>query len=114
MADIKTKVHGLDPNVTARDIGEMLKDTENIYLTLNIISKRAQKISSEIKQELNRKLNDFAETSETIEEVHDNKEQTEISKSYERLPNPVIIATDEYLREVLTHEVVNKREADFK
>lgn len=96
MSDIKSKVQGLEANIQARDIHELIKDTGNIYEALNIIAKRAKQISVDLKQELHSKLEEFAVTSDTIEEIHENKEQIEISKFYERLPNPVLIAMDEY------------------
>lgn len=98
MSDIKSKAQGLDPNVRARDVRGMVSETKNIYETLSIISKRAKQISVDMKIELHQKLDEFAVSSDTIEEVHENKEQIEISKYYERLPNPSIIAMDEYLR----------------
>ncbi len=98
MSDIKTQVQGIDPSVSARDIHTLVKDTENIYETLAIITKRAKQISVELKRELHSKLDEFAVVSDTIEEVHENKEQIEISKFYERLPNPVLIATEEYVK----------------
>ncbi|MFT4666975.1 MAG: DNA-directed RNA polymerase subunit K/omega [Polaribacter sp.] len=98
MTDIKSQVQGLEPNVQARDVKELVKNTGNIYESLAVISKRARQISVDLKHELHTKLEEFAVNSETIEEIHENKEQIEISKFYERLPNPVLIATDEYLR----------------
>jgi DNA-directed RNA polymerase subunit K/omega len=71
--------------------------TGNIYEALAIISKRARQLAVDLKHELNTKLEEFAVQSDTIEEITENKEQIEISKFYERLPNPVIIATKEYL-----------------
>ncbi len=97
MSDIKNKVQGLDPNVRARDVREMAGTTGNIYETLAIITKRAKQLNVELKHELHNKLDEFAVSSETIEEINENKEQIEISKFYERLPNPVIIAADEYM-----------------
>lgn len=97
MSDIKNKVQGLDPNVRARDVKGMAATTGNIYETLAIITKRAKQLNVELKHELHNKLDEFAVSSETIEEINENKEQIEISKFYERLPNPVIIATEEYL-----------------
>ena len=97
MTDIKSKVQGLEPNVQARNIQELVKDTGNIYESLAVISKRAKQIAIDLKQELHNKLEEFAINSETIEEVHENKEQIEISKFYERLPNAVLIATDEFV-----------------
>ena len=94
--DIKNKVQGLDPNVRARDVKGMVADTKSIYETLNIITKRAKQLQVDIKHELHNKLEEFAVATDAIEEVTENKEQIEISKFYERLPNPVIIATEEY------------------
>lgn len=96
MSDIKTKVQGLDANCNARDVVGMVKDTENIYETICVISKRARQIAVDLKAELHGKLEEFAVSSDTIEEVHENKEQIEISKFYERLPNPTVIATEEF------------------
>jgi len=101
MSDIKTKVQGLDSNVRARDLNKLTGDNGNIYESLAIISKRARQLGVDLKQELNAKLEEFAIQSDTIEEITENKEQIEISKFYERLPNPVIIATEEFLNEEL-------------
>lgn len=103
MSDIKTKVQGIDPSISAQDISLLVNDTENIYKALAIISKRAKQISVDLKSELHNKLDEFAVISDTIEEVHENKEQIEISKFYERLPNPVLIATDEYVKGHIYH-----------
>lgn len=109
MSDIKTQVQGLDPNVRARDVNFMVKDTQNIYETLAIITKRAKQLAVDIKLELNTKLEEFAVSSDTIEEISENKEQIEISKFYERLPNPVIIATEEYIEGELFHRYTDKK-----
>lgn len=97
MSDIKIKAQQLDPNVQPRDVSELVKDTGNIYESIAIISKRARQISSDLKLEIQRKLEEFAEITDVIEEVQENKEQIEISKFYEKLPNPAIIATAEFL-----------------
>ncbi len=110
MSDIKSKAQGLDPNIKARDIRGMVTDTQNIYETLSIISKRAKQISVDMKLELHQKLVEFAVSSDTIEEVHENKEQIEISKYYERLPNPAIIAMDEYLRNQIDFRYINEND----
>lgn len=94
--DIKNKVQGLDPNIRARNVKGMVDDTKSIYETLNIITKRAKQLQVDIKHELHNKLEEFAVSTDAIEEITENKEQIEISKFYERLPNPVIIATEEY------------------
>lgn len=97
MADIKTRVQGIDPNLRARDIAGMAKDTGNIYVTISAIAERARKLNVDIKHELHGKLEEFAVVTDRIEEIQENKEQIEISKFYEKLPNPTIIATNEYL-----------------
>ncbi len=109
MSDIKTKVQGLDPNVRARDVLDMVKDTGNIYEVLSIISKRARHLNVDIKHELHQKLDEFAISSDTIEEINENKEQIEISKFYERLPNPAIISTEEYLQDELYHRYNDRK-----
>lgn len=97
MSEIKAKAQGLDPNVTPRDVNELVEKTGNIYESIAIISKRARQLSTDLKYEIQRKLEEFAVQSDTIEEVQENKEQIEISKFYERLPNTAIIATSEFL-----------------
>lgn len=110
MSDIKTKAQGLDANVQPRDVLEMVQDTGNIYETISIISKRARQISSDLKWEIQRKLEEFAVNTDTIEEVQENKEQIEISKFYERLPNTAIIATQEFLQEDIQWRFVENKD----
>ena len=104
MSDIKTNAQGIDPNAAGRDLAELVSGTGNIYETLAIIAKRSAQIQRDIKEELGGKLSEFIETGETIEEIVENKEQIEISRQYERLPNPAIIATQEFLGEELHAE----------
>jgi DNA-directed RNA polymerase subunit K/omega len=80
-----------------RDVNRLDQDTNNIYQTVMIVAKRANQISVELKQELNRKLEEFAYYTDNLEEVFENREQIEISKYYERLPKPTLIATQEFL-----------------
>jgi DNA-directed RNA polymerase subunit K/omega len=86
-----------------------VRESGNIYETLVVISKRANQLGVELKHELHEKLEEFAVSSETIEEVTENKEQIEISKFYERLPNPAVIATEEFLKNELHHRYVEKK-----
>ena len=106
--DIKERVQGLDPNTQPRDLQALIKDSSNIYEALNVISKRSRSVAQSLKQELNGKLEEFAVNTETIEEITENKEQIEISKFYERLPNPVIIAMDEFLKDELYYDFRKK------
>ncbi len=78
-----------------RNLNELDSGTENIYETVMVASKRANQISVEMKQELNRKLEEFASYTDNLEEVFENPEQIEISKFFERLPKPSLIAMQE-------------------
>jgi len=98
MNDIRSRVQGFEPSIEPQNIHELVEATGNIYKALAIISKRADQLTKSIKFELREKLEEFATTSDTIEEVQENKEQIEISKYYEKLPNPAIIATKEFLQ----------------
>ena len=81
-----------------RDVNTMLdKDNMNVYELVNVLGKRANQISIELKQELSKKLSEFASYTDNLEEVFENREQIEISKYYEKLPKPTLIATQEYL-----------------
>jgi DNA-directed RNA polymerase subunit K/omega len=71
--------------------------TGNIYQTVAIVSKRANQISVQMKMELNGKLEEFTSFTDNLEEVFENREQIEISKFYERLPKPTLIAIQEFM-----------------
>lgn len=94
---IKNLANAMDPNVKARDIKNMASKTSNIYESITVISKRARQLSAELKKELHDKLEEFVVVTETIEEIHENKEQIEISRSYEKMASPTILATEEFL-----------------
>jgi len=84
------------PSTTVtRNMELLVKDTGNIYETVIIVSRRSNQISVEMKQELNKKLEEFASYTDNLEEVFENREQIEISKFYERLPKPSLIALQE-------------------
>ena len=110
MSDIKTKVQGLDPNVRARNMDAIARKSANIYESLAIITKRARQLSVDLKHELHNKLEEFAVNSDTIEEISENKEQIEISKFYERLPNTAIIAAHEFLNDEIQWRFVEEKE----
>ncbi len=84
-------------SLITRDMDKLAEPTGNIYETVVIISKRARQISARIKEELNSKLAEFATTVDNLEEIFENREQIEISKFYEKMPKPTIIATEEFL-----------------
>ncbi len=80
-----------------RDIQTLEKGTNNIYESIAIIAKRADQIETDLKKELDSKLEEFASVNDSLEETFENREQIEISKFYEKLPNPVLMAIQEYL-----------------
>ena len=80
-----------------RNILDLCEDTNNIYESVAIIAKRANQIGIDIKQELNKKLSEFASYNDSLEEVYENREQIEISRYYEKLPKPTLYATQEFL-----------------
>lgn len=84
-------------NTVTRDLTKMAEETGNVYETVRIIAKRANQISVEMKKDLEKKLQEFATNNDNLEEVFENREQIEISRYYEKLPKPVLIATQEYL-----------------
>lgn len=80
-----------------RDTIELSEQTGNIYETVSIIAKRANQIGQQMKNDLEKKLQEFAPYNDNLEEVNENREQIEISRYYERLPKPTLIATQEYI-----------------
>ena len=84
-------------NTVTRDVIKLSEDTGNVYETVWIIAKRANQIAVEMKHDLEKKLQEFATLNDNLEEVSENREQIEISRYYEKLPKPVLIATQEYI-----------------
>ena len=84
-------------NTVTRDLISLAEETGNIYETVRIIGKRANEISVDIKQELGKKLQEFSSVNDNMEEIFENREQIEISRFFERMPKPTLIATQEFL-----------------
>jgi DNA-directed RNA polymerase subunit K/omega len=80
-----------------RDLMNLCDETGNIYESVAILGKRANQISQEVKSELSKKLSEFATQGDNLEEVFDNREQIEISRYYEKLPKPTLIAIQEFI-----------------
>ncbi|HDR67640.1 MAG TPA: RNA polymerase Rpb6 [Bacteroidaceae bacterium] len=78
-----------------RNLDDLDRATDNIYESVVVVAKRSNQISVELKQELNRKLEEFASYTDNLEEVFENPEQIEISKYFERLPKPSLVALEE-------------------
>jgi DNA-directed RNA polymerase subunit K/omega len=79
-----------------RDMMRLSADTGNVYETTMIIAKRSNQIAVEMKQDLEKKLQEFASYNDNLEEVFENREQIEISRYYEKLPKSTLIAAQEY------------------
>ncbi|MCB0496719.1 MAG: DNA-directed RNA polymerase subunit omega [Cyclobacteriaceae bacterium] len=90
-------------SLQTRNVQELMEETDNVYKSVAIISKRARQISASLKEELNSKLAEFASTVDNLEEIFENREQIEISKFYERMPKPATLATDEFLEGQLVY-----------
>src|SRR5574344_1852745 len=99
--ELKKNVPG---STITRDLNKLTEDTGNIYETVKIISKRSNQISVEMKSELDKKLQEFASYTDNLEEVFENREQIEISRFYEKLPKPTLIAIQEYIEGRVYHK----------
>lgn len=107
----------MDKNIpleaVARNLVNLEKGTENIYETIVILTKRANQLASEEKEELHNKLSEFAPATDNLEEVFENREQIEISTAYEKRPKPSIRAIHEYMNdEVYFRRLEDKSEED--
>ena len=89
----------VNPSIHTRNMEEIAEKSGSVYKSVSIISKRARQISANLKEELNSKLAEFASTVDNLEEIFENREQIEISKFYERMPKPTILATEEYVND---------------
>ena len=94
-------------NTVTRDLSELAAPTGNIYESVVILSKRANQIAAAEKRELTKKLEDFRNDRDTMEEVFENKEQIEISKYYERQPKPGLVAISEFENGDLVYKQAN-------
>lgn len=99
-------------NTVTRNIMDLCKDTGNIYESVAIIGKRANQISADMKQELQKKLQEFTSYSDTLEEVFENREQIDISRYYEKLPKPTLIATQEFIDGDIYYRVPEKEPSE--
>lgn len=89
----------INSSIEPKKLSDMKDKTGNIYESIAIISKRANQINIAVKEELHNKLEEFASHTDSLEEIHENKEQIEISRAYERMPNAAILATAEFLED---------------
>ena len=85
--------------IETKNLVDIKDKTGNLYESISIVAKRANQINIAIKEELHNKLEEFASHTDSLEEIHENKEQIEISKAYERMPNPAILALAEFMED---------------
>ena len=85
--------------VETKNLTDIKDKTGNLYESIAVIAKRANQINISLKEELHNKLEEFASHTDSLEEIHENKEQIEISKAYERMPNPALLATSEFMED---------------
>ncbi|OJW12894.1 MULTISPECIES: DNA-directed RNA polymerase subunit omega [unclassified Mucilaginibacter] len=97
MSTNNTNKPAVASSTVTRDLRELDVKTDNIYESLVIMAKRANQISNNIKEELHQKLSEFASSNDNLEEVFENREQIEISKHYEKMPKPTLVAVQEFL-----------------
>src|SRR5438045_9235102 len=83
--------------VEPKKLSDIKAKTGNLYESIAIIAKRANQINISLKEELHNKLEEFASHTDSLEEIHENKEQIEISKAYERMPNAAMVATRAFM-----------------
>ena len=104
MSNFKIPEKTSDSTVT-RDLNQLDHETENLYESVVVLSKRANQLNIDLKEELQKKLEEFSSDIDNLEEIFENREQIEISKFYERMPKPTTTATEEFLND----EVIFRR-----
>ena len=82
-----------------KNLSQIKAVTGNLYESIAVIAKRANQINIAVREELHNKLEEFVVHSDNLEEVIENKEQIEMSRLYERMPNPALIATQEFIED---------------
>jgi len=114
MKELKERIKGYDPEIKPMDLEKLAELSRgNVYEALVAVSKRANQLAVELKEELLRKIEEFAVEDDHIEEITENAEQIEISRFYEKLPNPALIALYEYLENKLKWEYRSRQNPQF-
>ena len=100
MSKLRRQLSANTSNVAeTKNLTDIKNKTGNLYESISVIAKRANQINISLKEELHNKLEEFASHTDSLEEIHENKEQIEISRAYERMPNPSLLATQEFMDE---------------
>jgi len=93
---VTTPIGQVSNDTVTRDLSKLSQPTGNIYETTMIIAKRSNQIASEVKQELSARMEEFTSYADTLEETFENREQIELSRQYERMPKPTLLAIKEF------------------
>lgn len=96
-------------NTVTRNLSELAEPTGNIYESVMVIAKRSNQIAADVKQELSAKLEEFSNFADTLEETFENREQIEISRHYEKLPKPTLIAIKEFQENEIYYRKVESK-----
>ena len=101
-------------NCITRDVVEMAEKTGNVYESVVICSKMADQVNADIRKELYKKLEEFSSFNDNLEEIHENREQIEVSKYYEKLPKPTNIAIEEFMQDNVyyTNQEINIKKVE--
>lgn len=111
MSKIRKQVSPNTPTVIkTRSLVDFKNKTGNIYETIDIIANRANQINGLLKEELHSKLEEFASHTDSLEEIHENKEQIEISRAYERMPKPFLVSIQEFVEDKVYYRVKSNEE----
>ncbi len=92
----KKALASVNPLVETRDVIAIKEKTGNLYESIVVMARRANQIAVTMKEDLHKKLDEFSSHTDTLEEIHENKEQIEISRMYERMANPALQSTNEF------------------
>lgn len=104
MSKLRRQINANTPSVVeTKNLTDIKAVTGNLYESIAIVGKRANQINVSLKEELHNKLEEFASHTDSLEEIHENKEQIEISRAYEKMPNPAIMATQEFMEGKIYH-----------
>ena len=96
-------------NTVTRNLSDLAEPTGNIYESVMIIAKRSNQIAADVKQELSAKLEEFSSFADTLEETFENREQIEISRYYEKLPKPTLVAISEFQENEIYYRKVESK-----
>lgn len=100
--------YNTDTQAVTRNLNDFDKETVNIYESIVVLAKRANQISSDLKEELNRKINEFSTSNDNLEEVFENREQIELARYYEQLPKPTLMSIHEFLHDMVYYRNPSK------